>query len=153
MNRLLCKPTVNSIGRSHLVLERDFAFSFIPSNMFFCFFHIGLNWQTERENSWVNTKCQCCVFTMMHGSLNVFSADSHCDEGYLLFGDYCYHFETEMVKNWQDAENYCVAQNGHLVSIHDQETVSFLTGAIEDRFFIKDIYSWIILLATKIKIM
>lgn len=34
---------------------------------------------------------------------------------------------------WQDAENYCVAQNGHLVSIHSQETVSFLTGAIEDR--------------------
>uniref|UniRef100_A0A673L5J8 C-type lectin domain-containing protein n=1 Tax=Sinocyclocheilus rhinocerous TaxID=307959 RepID=A0A673L5J8_9TELE len=51
-----------------------------------------------------------------------FSADSHCDEGYLLFGEHCYHFETETVKNWQDAENYCVAQNGHLVSIHNQET-------------------------------
>uniref|UniRef100_A0A8C1PNT8 C-type lectin domain-containing protein n=1 Tax=Cyprinus carpio TaxID=7962 RepID=A0A8C1PNT8_CYPCA len=62
-----------------------------------------------------------------------FSADSHCDEGYLLFGEHCYHFETETVKNWQDAENYCVAQNGHLVSIHKQETVSFLTGVIEDR--------------------
>uniref|UniRef100_A0A673H957 C-type lectin domain-containing protein n=1 Tax=Sinocyclocheilus rhinocerous TaxID=307959 RepID=A0A673H957_9TELE len=45
-----------------------------------------------------------------------FSADSHCDEGYLLFGEHCYHFETETVKNWQDAENYCVAQNGHLVN-------------------------------------
>uniref|UniRef100_A0A8C1F879 C-type lectin domain-containing protein n=1 Tax=Cyprinus carpio carpio TaxID=630221 RepID=A0A8C1F879_CYPCA len=59
-----------------------------------------------------------------------FSADSHCDEGYLLFGEHCYHFETETVKNWQDAENYCVAQNGHLVSIHKQETVSFLTGSV-----------------------
>uniref|UniRef100_A0A673L2M8 C-type lectin domain-containing protein n=1 Tax=Sinocyclocheilus rhinocerous TaxID=307959 RepID=A0A673L2M8_9TELE len=60
-----------------------------------------------------------------------FSADSHCDEGYLLFGEHCYHFETETVKNWQDAENYCVAQNGHLVSIHNQETVSFIQAQIQ----------------------
>lgn len=62
-----------------------------------------------------------------------FSADSHCDEGYLLFGEHCYHFETESVKTWQDAESYCVAQNGHLVSIHNQETISFLIGATADR--------------------
>lgn len=80
-----------------------------------------------------------------------FSADSHCDEGYLLFGEHCYHFETETVKNWQDAENYCVAQSGHLVSFHNQETVSFLTGAIEDRFFIKDVKYWIILLRKHLK--
>lgn len=52
----------------------------------------------------------------------------HCDQGYLLYGDYCYHFESESVKTWQDAENYCVSQNGHLASIHNQETVSFITG-------------------------
>ncbi|KAF4077177.1 hypothetical protein AMELA_G00205040 [Ameiurus melas] len=54
----------------------------------------------------------------------------HCDQGYLLYGDYCYHFESESVKTWQDAENYCVSQKGHLASIHDQETVSFITAHI-----------------------
>lgn len=33
-----------------------------------------------------------------------------------------------MVKTWQDAETYCVAQQGHLVSFHSQEELSFLIG-------------------------
>ncbi|XP_034047429.1 C-type mannose receptor 2-like [Thalassophryne amazonica] len=54
--------------------------------------------------------------------------DSHCNPGYLLFGNFCYHFETETVKNWDDAENQCRQQQGHLVSIHSQEELSFLTA-------------------------
>ncbi|KAM9450976.1 lymphocyte antigen 75-like [Clarias gariepinus] len=56
--------------------------------------------------------------------------ESHCDQGYLLYGDHCYYFESESIKTWEDAENYCVSQNGHLASIHDQETVSFITAHI-----------------------
>ncbi|XP_062868150.1 macrophage mannose receptor 1 [Trichomycterus rosablanca] len=54
--------------------------------------------------------------------------DSHCDQGYLLFGDHCYRFESENVKTFQEAETYCMSQSGHLASLHDQETVSFLTA-------------------------
>uniref|UniRef100_A0A4W5RQJ0 C-type lectin domain-containing protein n=1 Tax=Hucho hucho TaxID=62062 RepID=A0A4W5RQJ0_9TELE len=54
--------------------------------------------------------------------------NSHCDAGYLLYGDYCYHFETEMVKNWQDSESYCASQQGHLASFHTQEELSFITS-------------------------
>uniref|UniRef100_A0A3B4V0R4 C-type lectin domain-containing protein n=1 Tax=Seriola dumerili TaxID=41447 RepID=A0A3B4V0R4_SERDU len=57
-----------------------------------------------------------------------FASDSHCDPGYLLYGDFCYHFETESVKNWQDAEAHCNSEQGHLASFHSQEELSFLTG-------------------------
>lgn len=57
-------------------------------------------------------------------------SDSHCDAGYILFGDYCYHFESESVKKWQDAENMCKTQNGHLASFESQEELSFLTGEL-----------------------
>uniref|UniRef100_A0A3B4X068 Macrophage mannose receptor 1-like n=1 Tax=Seriola lalandi dorsalis TaxID=1841481 RepID=A0A3B4X068_SERLL len=56
------------------------------------------------------------------------SANSHCDPGYLLYGDFCYHFETESVKNWHDAEAHCSSEQGHLASFHSQEDLSFLTG-------------------------
>ncbi|XP_067232917.1 C-type mannose receptor 2-like [Chanodichthys erythropterus] len=82
---------------------------------------------------WESTNCfkNLGYICKMPGGQNVkptSAPDSHCDEGYLLFGEHCYHFESESVKTWQDAESYCVAQNGHLVSIHDQETISFLTA-------------------------
>uniref|UniRef100_A0A3B4V2K4 C-type lectin domain-containing protein n=1 Tax=Seriola dumerili TaxID=41447 RepID=A0A3B4V2K4_SERDU len=59
-----------------------------------------------------------------------FASDSHCDPGYLLYGDFCYHFETESVKNWQDAEAHCNSEQGHLASFHSQEELSFLTGVV-----------------------
>uniref|UniRef100_A0A665UFC0 C-type lectin domain-containing protein n=1 Tax=Echeneis naucrates TaxID=173247 RepID=A0A665UFC0_ECHNA len=58
----------------------------------------------------------------------LFASDSHCDAGYLLYGDFCYHFETETVKNWHDAEAHCNSEQGHLASFHSQEELSFLTG-------------------------
>uniref|UniRef100_A0A8B9RP03 C-type lectin domain-containing protein n=1 Tax=Astyanax mexicanus TaxID=7994 RepID=A0A8B9RP03_ASTMX len=63
------------------------------------------------------------VFASINSCINF-----HCDEGYLLYGNYCYHFEAEMSKTWQEAEAYCVSQSGHLASIPNQETTSFITG-------------------------
>uniref|UniRef100_A0A8B9LUX4 C-type lectin domain-containing protein n=1 Tax=Astyanax mexicanus TaxID=7994 RepID=A0A8B9LUX4_ASTMX len=68
-----------------------------------------------------NTECSL--------SLSLWS-DFHCDEGYLLYGNYCYHFEAEMSKTWQEAEAYCVSQSGHLASIPNQETTSFITVSL-----------------------
>lgn len=39
------------------------------------------------------------------------------------------------MKNWQGAEDYCVGDQGHLVSIHSQEELSFLMGGwLTDQF-------------------
>uniref|UniRef100_A0A8C2WGU9 C-type lectin domain-containing protein n=1 Tax=Cyclopterus lumpus TaxID=8103 RepID=A0A8C2WGU9_CYCLU len=54
--------------------------------------------------------------------------DSHCDAGYLLYGDFCYQFETESVKTWHDAEAHCSREQAHLASLHSEEELSFLTG-------------------------
>ncbi|XP_030005898.1 macrophage mannose receptor 1 [Sphaeramia orbicularis] len=52
----------------------------------------------------------------------------HCDGGYLLYGNFCYAFETETMKNWHDAETHCAQEQGHLASLHSQEELSFLTA-------------------------
>uniref|UniRef100_A0A667X804 C-type lectin domain-containing protein n=1 Tax=Myripristis murdjan TaxID=586833 RepID=A0A667X804_9TELE len=57
-----------------------------------------------------------------------FSQGLYCDHGYLLYGNYCYHFEIEDMKNWQEAEDYCVRDQGHLVSIYSEEQLSFLNA-------------------------
>lgn len=59
-----------------------------------------------------------------------FALESHCDTGYLLYGDFCYYFETKMVKNWQDAEAHCTREQGHLASFHTEEELSFLIGEL-----------------------
>uniref|UniRef100_A0A8C9Z2Y5 C-type lectin domain-containing protein n=1 Tax=Sander lucioperca TaxID=283035 RepID=A0A8C9Z2Y5_SANLU len=64
----------------------------------------------------------------------VFASDSHCDPGYLLYEDFCYHFESESVKNWQDAETHCSREQGHLASFHSEEQLSFLIG--EKAFYV-----------------
>uniref|UniRef100_A0A3P8UM96 C-type lectin domain-containing protein n=1 Tax=Cynoglossus semilaevis TaxID=244447 RepID=A0A3P8UM96_CYNSE len=46
----------------------------------------------------------------------------------IFYTDFCYHFETETVKSWQDAEDHCTSEQGHLVSFHSEEELSFLTG-------------------------
>ncbi|XP_024286595.1 macrophage mannose receptor 1 [Oncorhynchus tshawytscha] len=84
------------------------------------------------SGKWETTNCfkNLGYICKMVGGQNVKPTsvpDSHCDAGYLLYGDYCYHFETEMVKNWLDAESYCASQRGHLASFHTQEELSFIT--------------------------
>uniref|UniRef100_A0AAQ5Z2R9 C-type lectin domain-containing protein n=1 Tax=Amphiprion ocellaris TaxID=80972 RepID=A0AAQ5Z2R9_AMPOC len=34
----------------------------------------------------------------------------------------------DSVKNWQNAEAHCTSEQGHLVSFHSQEELSFITG-------------------------
>ncbi|XP_060759757.1 snaclec 2-like [Neoarius graeffei] len=72
----------------------------------------------------------CLSFMILSSTFCLSSAEFHCDQGYLLYGDYCYHFNSESDKTWQDAENYCSSQNGHLASVHNQETVRFITGLL-----------------------
>uniref|UniRef100_A0AAR2LEX7 C-type lectin domain-containing protein n=1 Tax=Pygocentrus nattereri TaxID=42514 RepID=A0AAR2LEX7_PYGNA len=53
-----------------------------------------------------------------------------CEAGWRPYQDRCYFFSSS-TKTWHDAltecQTYCVAQGGHLVSVHNEETVSFLT--------------------------
>ncbi|XP_007252805.3 macrophage mannose receptor 1 [Astyanax mexicanus] len=82
---------------------------------------------------WETTNCfkNMAYICKMTGGQNIqptAAPDFHCDEGYLLYGNYCYHFEAEMSKTWQEAEAYCVSQSGHLASIPNQETTSFITA-------------------------
>ncbi|KAK5617685.1 hypothetical protein CRENBAI_001663 [Crenichthys baileyi] len=85
------------------------------------------------EGKWETTNCfkSLGYICEMTGGLNpqpTASPDGHCDRGYLLYKDFCYHFETEQVKNWQDAEAYCTKEQGHLVSFSSEEDLSFLTA-------------------------
>ncbi|KAM8872531.1 uncharacterized protein ACB058_004460 isoform 1-T1 [Synchiropus picturatus] len=85
------------------------------------------------DGKWETTNCfkslgYVCEMTGGQNPKPTSAPEFSCDPGYLLFGDFCYHFETEDVKNWQDAEAQCVSQQGHLVSFHSQEELSFITA-------------------------
>ncbi|XP_056147018.1 macrophage mannose receptor 1 [Lampris incognitus] len=85
------------------------------------------------QGKWETTSCfrNLGYICEMIGGVNVkptVSPGLFCGPGYLLFGDFCYHFETETTKSWQDAETWCVGQQGHLASFHSQEELSFLTA-------------------------
>uniref|UniRef100_A0A3Q1BNZ1 C-type lectin domain-containing protein n=1 Tax=Amphiprion ocellaris TaxID=80972 RepID=A0A3Q1BNZ1_AMPOC len=75
--------------------------------------------QVEIPDIWIGFFVSNCLLSAL---------DSHCAQGWLLYGDHCYHFETEAVKNWQNAEAHCTSEQGHLVSFHSQEELSFITG-------------------------
>ncbi|XP_061589669.1 macrophage mannose receptor 1 [Cololabis saira] len=85
------------------------------------------------EGKWETTNCfkrlgYICEMTGGQNAKPTAAPDSHCDTGYLLYGDFCYHFEQEQVKNWHEAEAHCKTEQGHLVSFHSQEELSFLTA-------------------------
>ncbi|XP_023264465.1 macrophage mannose receptor 1-like [Seriola lalandi dorsalis] len=85
------------------------------------------------DGKWETTNCfkslgYICEMTGGQNPKPTATPDSHCDPGYLLYGDFCYHFETESVKNWHDAEAHCSSEQGHLASFHSQEDLSFLTA-------------------------
>ncbi|XP_051907364.1 macrophage mannose receptor 1 [Hippocampus zosterae] len=91
----------------------------------------GMIFTGNYEGKWETSSCfkkhgYICEMTGGQNPKPTPAPTSHCDPGYLLYGDFCYHFEGELVKTWQDAETYCVAQQGHLVSFHSQEELSFL---------------------------
>ena len=44
------------------------------------------------------------------------------------------YYISSQTKNWQDAENDCVARGGHLTSLHSQAESDFLDQQINARF-------------------
>ncbi|KAK5879066.1 hypothetical protein CesoFtcFv8_024411 [Champsocephalus esox] len=85
------------------------------------------------EGKWETTNCfkslgYICEMTGGQNPKPTSAPDSHCDTGYLLYGDFCYQFETEQVKNWHDAEAHCSGEQSHLVSFHSLEELSFITA-------------------------
>ncbi|KAG7499177.1 macrophage mannose receptor 1-like [Solea senegalensis] len=85
------------------------------------------------EGKWETTNCFkslgfVCEMTGGQNPKPTPIPEYHCDHGYLLYGNFCYHFETEAMKNWHDAEDHCKGEQGHLTSLHSQEELSFLTA-------------------------
>ncbi|KAM9822159.1 secretory phospholipase A2 receptor-like isoform 2-T2 [Syngnathus typhle] len=62
---------------------------------------------------------------------------STCDNGNLLYGDYCY-FYSKLYKDWEDAEKFCVAQSGHLASVHSWEEAQLVFDHSQSVW-----YSWL----------
>lgn len=93
----------------------------------------GLIFTGNYDGKWETTNCfksfgYICEMTGGQNIKPTPAPDSHCDAGYLLYGDYCYQFETESMKNWQDAEAHCQTEHAHLASFHSQEELSFLVA-------------------------
>ena len=40
-----------------------------------------------------------------------------CDQGWDVFGDHCYFYSTDK-ESWNDAEEYCQEEGGHLASVN-----------------------------------
>ncbi|XP_061134400.1 C-type mannose receptor 2-like [Syngnathus typhle] len=62
---------------------------------------------------------------------------STCDNGNLLYGDHCY-FYSKLYKDWEDAEKFCVAQSGHLASVHSWQEAQFVFDHSQSVW-----YSWL----------
>ncbi|KAM9803024.1 C-type mannose receptor 2-like isoform 2-T2 [Syngnathus typhle] len=54
-------------------------------------------------------------------------ATSDCNDGNFLYGDHCYNSQ-KMYKSWEEAERFCVARGGHLVSVHSKEETKYVFG-------------------------
>ncbi|XP_061145851.1 C-type mannose receptor 2-like [Syngnathus typhle] len=62
---------------------------------------------------------------------------STCANGNLLYGDHCY-FYSKLYKDWEDAEKFCVAQSGHLASVHSRQEAQFVFDHSQSVW-----YSWL----------
>ncbi|XP_068430349.1 uncharacterized protein [Clinocottus analis] len=85
------------------------------------------------EGKWETTNCFkslgfICEMTGGQNPKPTSAPGSFCATGYLLYGDFCYQFETESVKTWQDAEAHCGKEQAHLASFHSEEELSFITA-------------------------
>ncbi|XP_055010163.1 macrophage mannose receptor 1 [Boleophthalmus pectinirostris] len=97
------------------------------------FWDCGQIYTGNYDGKWETTNCfkslgYICEMTGGQNPKPPSPPDSHCDAGYLLYGNFCYQFETEEVKNWHDAEAHCAKEQAHLVSIHSEEELSFITA-------------------------
>jgi len=67
------------------------------------------------------------IMTSASSSVSVSTKPKGCPAGWDVLGSNCYKaFESEL--NWQDAENHCKGQGGHLASIHSKEENDFVAG-------------------------
>jgi hypothetical protein len=56
------------------------------------------------------------------------------DDSWKYFNNRCYWFgDSGVAKTWYDAEAYCKEKGGHLASIHDDMTNSFIMGQVRSR--------------------
>ncbi|XP_069566819.1 macrophage mannose receptor 1-like, partial [Brachyistius frenatus] len=97
------------------------------------FWDCGQIFTGNYDGKWETTNCfkslgYVCEMTGGQNPKPTSAPDSHCDNGYLLYGASCYHFKSDRVKTWQDAEAHCTSEQGHLVSFHSPEELSFLTS-------------------------
>merc|ERR1711872_356271 len=58
-----------------------------------------------------------------------------CPEGWADFDSECYKV-FQSIKSWQDAENYCQGEGGHLASIHSEEENNFVAGLDSDSMWL-----------------
>ncbi|KAF8360504.1 clec-49 [Pristionchus pacificus] len=57
--------------------------------------------------------------------ISVVSSRVRCDDDYLQLGDHCYR-SSDSFATFSDAEADCVSKGGHLASIHNQDTNTFI---------------------------
>nr|XP_015217385.1 PREDICTED: macrophage mannose receptor 1-like [Lepisosteus oculatus] len=99
------------------------------ANMWDC----GQIYTGDVEGKWETTSCfrnlgYVCKMAGGHNIRPTSAPGSFCDTGYVLFNETCYHFESDFVKNWGEAQKHCRDENGDLASFQNQETLSFLTA-------------------------
>ncbi|CAL9682123.1 unnamed protein product [Knipowitschia caucasica] len=97
------------------------------------FWDCGQIYTGNYEGKWETTNCfkslgYICEMTGGQNPKPTSTPDSHCDAGYLLYGDFCYQFETDETKTWQDAEAHCTKEQAHLLSVHSEEELGFVTA-------------------------
>ncbi|XP_029941424.1 macrophage mannose receptor 1-like [Salarias fasciatus] len=95
------------------------------------FWDCGQIFTGNYAGKWETTNCfkklgYICEMTGGQNPKPTAAPDFHCDSGYLLYGNFCYFFKIEDVKNWANAEAECVKEQGHLASFHSEEEFSFL---------------------------
>ncbi|XP_045208225.2 uncharacterized protein LOC123560042 [Mercenaria mercenaria] len=56
----------------------------------------------------------------------LFKDGTVCDEGWIGFDGYCYHFNNESTMNFEDAKHYCISLEADLVSITSTPEFNFL---------------------------
>jgi len=57
-----------------------------------------------------------------------------CDQGWEEYDDHCYYYSTHQ-KNWNDAEEYCQEEGGHLASVNTKAIQDYVVDELKRRGF------------------
>ena len=55
-----------------------------------------------------------------------------CDQGWDAFGDHCYFYGTD-TKSWNDAEEFCQEEGGHLASVNTPAIQDYVVDELKSR--------------------